>query len=144
MPQIFDKFPRISYSSDLHQHLKGLDLKCESYGGTNIYAWVTFWILLISLILAINYYYVLFNRPKMAKWWVWLINMLMGGIITFFMAYLRANADLNHSNYCKELHFNSADCLLFGLTAFTYTSFLFFIFSMIIKWKSLNNKKIPF
>ncbi len=145
MAQFFDKVFRSSYSSDLHQHLKGLDIaRGESYSGTNIYAWITIWIFMLSLVLMINFYYGLFDRPKFSNFWAWLLNLLASASSIFVMAFLRSTNDLKHANYYKELHFNSADCMLFAFTATSYSVFFCIIFSLLMKWWSLNNKKVPF
>jgi hypothetical protein len=145
MPHFFDKLPRLGYASDLHKHLKGLDPNsfCESYTGTDIYTWISIWMMGVSLILIINFYYGLLNRPKCSKFIYWLLNILATGTIIFGLAYTRVNDDLNNHNYCEELSFGATDCMLFGMTAAVYAIILSIIISFIIKWGSLHNKKIP-
>lgn len=144
MANIFDMMPRFSYSRDLHAHLKGLDITCNSYSaGTTIYGYVLMIMLIVSPIIMVNFYYGIFNRPKFANSWVWLLNVLIASAITFSCAFIQSSSDFKHNRYCSQLHFNTMDCILFGFTAATYTVFACLLISFIIKWKSLNNKKIP-
>jgi len=62
----------------------------------------------------------------------------------FFMSYLKANGDLQHNNFCKELHFSSIDCMLFAFTTAIYTLIACLIFSAVLKWKSRHNKKYQY
>ena len=145
MANFFSNILHFSYSSGLNEHLKGLDiLKCDAYSGTNIYAWIAIWTLFMSFILMFNYYYGIFNRPNCSKFWVWLLNVLIGAITILLMAYMRTNGDLRHGKFCKDLQFNSTDCMLFACTYAVYTVVLCGIFSLVMKWWSRNNKKVPF
>ncbi len=144
MAQFFDYIIRFSYSSGLHQHLKGLDpIKCE-YIGTNVYAWILCWMLPIAFLFMLNYYFGLFKSPRFSKFWAWILNVLVACLITFFLANMHSDNDLRHNNYCKAIHFNSMDCFLFACTVATYTFIFCFIFSFAMKYISLNHKKIPF
>lgn len=143
MSNIYDKMLRFQYSSDLHYHLQGLKIDCQD-NGTSFYTSVLLVLLFTSAIIIINYYYILFNRPKFSGFWVWFLNIIISCIIVFCYAIITPKKDLNQHKYCQQLHFNSTDCFLFGLTAFVYTLIFCLIFSILIKWWSLNNKKTPF
>lgn len=137
--------PRFSYSRDLHAHLKGMDITCNTYSsGTTIYGYVAIMLLIVAPIITINFYYGIFNRPKFASIWVWLLNVIVASIIIFCCAFMQPTSDLRHSRYCKDLNFSTTDCMLFGFTAATYTLIACILVSLAIKWWSLNNKKIPF
>lgn len=139
----FDSILRFSYSRDLHQHLKGLSVDCEGYTGTAIYQVVSITLLTVSLLLMLNYYHGLFNHPRHTRRWVWLANVLVGCGIVGTVAYFMAAAGLPAELRCKDIYFTRADCLLFAATAMLYTFLVCFLFSLIFKWNSVANKKIP-
>jgi hypothetical protein len=140
----FDSILRFSYSRDLHQHLKGLSLDCQGYTGNAIYQTVSLTLLALSFLLMLNYYYGLFNHPRHTRRWAWLINILAACGIAGAVAYFMAAAGLPEDMHCKDIHFTRMDCMLFAATAMLYTFLVCFIFSMLFKWKSVANKKIPF
>lgn len=144
MANIFDKFPRIKYSVDLHQHLKGLDIKCETYSSQDFYALLYPVLIITCIVVMLNYYYGLFNRPKCANILWWLLNIFVVTTGFFCWAFFKSTEDLNNHNYCESLHFNSSDCLMFGLTAACYALITCFVSSLAIKWGSTHNKLIPF
>jgi len=141
---IFDNLVRFGYSKDLHEHLKGLDTKCETYNATSVYQLVTAFVLVVSFIVMLNYYRGIFHRPRFTGRSGWFLQLLFVVVVTFLFAYLRANRDLSNSNFCKDLVFNSSDCALFGLTAAVYAFVFSFIFSMLFKYFSIHHKNIPF
>ena len=140
----FDSILRFSYSRDLHQHLKGLSVDCQGYTGTAIYQVVSLTLLVLSLLFMLNYYHGLLNHPRHTRLWVWLINIIVCCGIIGTIAYAMASGGLPEGEHCKDIFFSRMDCLLFACTAMLYTFLACFIFSMLLKWKSVANKKIPF
>jgi hypothetical protein len=144
MATFFDKMLRFSYSKDLHDHLKGLDITCQDYTAESTYSYITILILVFVPIVMINYYYGIFNRPRLSSFLTWMLNILFCGAVVFIASIVRSTGDLNSKNYCQDLRFSSTDCMLFGFTAATYAILLSILISLFIKWWSLCNKKIPF
>jgi hypothetical protein len=144
MATFFDKMLRFNYSKDLHEHLKGLDISCSDFTASSTYSFITIIVVILIPIVMLNYYYGIFNRPKLSSFLTWLLNILLCGTIVFIVSMVRTTGDLNSKNYCQDLHFSTVDCMLFGFTAATYAVILSILISLIIKWWSLNNKKIPF
>ncbi len=144
MSTIFDKLLRFAYAKDLHEHLKGYNITCDDYTASSTYGYITTVIFVAAPILMLNYYYGIFNRPKLSSIGTWLLNILGGGAIVFGIAMTKSIGDLKSKNYCQELKFGSTDCILFGATAATYMVLACIIVSVVVKWWSLNNKKIPF
>ena len=140
----FDSILRFSYSSDLHQHLKGLSTDCQNYTGTAVYQLVSLTLLAVSFLIVLNYYYGLFNHPKHTHRWVWLLNVLVACGIVGTAAYFMAAAGLPEEKHCPDIHFTKMDCALFAATSMLYTFIVCLIFSLIFKWKSVANKKVPF
>ena len=140
----FDSILRFSYSRDLHQHLKGLSVDCAGYNSNSVYQIISLTLLAVSFLIMLNYYYGIFNHPRHTRMWVWLINILVACGITGTVAYFMAAGGLPEERHCKDIHFTSMDCVLFSATAMLYTFLVCFIFSLLFKWKSVANKKIPF
>jgi hypothetical protein len=140
----FDSILRFSYSRDLHQHLKGLSVDCTGYTGNSVYQFVSLVLLATGLLIMINYYYGLFNHPRYTRTWFWLLNVLIACGITGTAAYFMAAAGLPEEQHCKDIHFSSMDCLLFAATAMLYSFLMCIIYSLLLKWKSVANKKVPF
>jgi hypothetical protein len=141
---IFESFGLYSASNGLGDHLRGLDVQCNDYSNQSIYNVVFLCVFTINSLIVINYYYGLFNRVNFTNFLSWLINVLVGSLILFSIAYLYANNDVSTGNFCKDLSITNSDCIGFGATASIFSIVWSFILSMIIKWKSSNNKKVPF
>lgn len=141
---IFDSFIRFSYSRDLHEHLKGLSLDGEAYSRQSVYQIVALIVIGLSIASIINYYFGLFNRPSFSRLFSWIINVIGVSGIVGIISYMLAASGVPSGAHCSYLHFFKTDCLLFGLTAFTYTGVFCIILSASVKWFSVNNKKVPF
>jgi uncharacterized membrane protein YbhN (UPF0104 family) len=141
---IFESFGFYSSANGLGEHLKGLDVKCSDYTNQSIYNIIIICIFLISSLLIVNYYYGLFNRPNFTNRLTWILHVLISSLIIFVISFLYAYNDYSTGNYCKELSMTSNDCIGFGFATAIFSTLWCIIFSMIIKWKSNNNKKIPF
>lgn len=141
---LFEALGLYSTQNGLGEHLRGLNLTCEDYTGQSIYNTVFICLLSVNSIIIINYYYGIFNRRPFNRWWWWLINVLAGSIALFVIAFMYSNNDLESGNYCKDLIMSTSDCSGFGFTAATYSVAWSCLLSLIIKWKSSINKKVPF
>jgi hypothetical protein len=141
---IFESFGLYSASNGLGEHLRGLDVQCNGYTNQSIYNVVFLCVSTVNSLIVINYYYGLFNRVNFTNFLSWLINVLVGSLIIFLIAYLYVNNDVSTENYCKDLSIMNSDCIGFGATASIFSIVWSLILSMIIKWKSSNNKKVPF
>jgi len=129
----------------LGEHLLGLTIECAPpSGGLSIYFIVFLCIVTLNTIIILNYYYGFFNRVKFTNLLTWFLNIMISSGIIFLIAYLYANNDFETKNYCQTLTITKSDCVGFGLSAFIYAIIWSLIISFIIKWKSSNNKKVPF
>lgn len=140
----FDHVPGLGYSNNLHLYLKGLSASSCSYDGSAIYPVVTLVVVVVSLLAMLNYYYGFCSNPRYTYRRVWLFHLLVAGLICGGFAYARAAGGLPAAKHCKEYTFSTLDCWLFGSTAVLYTWIFCFLFSLLLKWKSTANKKIPF
>lgn len=140
---IFESFNLYS-AEGLGPHLSGLSTDCSSLSNQSIYNIIFICILTLNTIIMINYYYGFFNRVKFTNLLTWFLNLIIGSGIVFLIAYFYANNDFETNNFCQNLTITHSDCIGFGLTAFIYSILWSLIVSFIIKWKSSNNKKVPF
>jgi hypothetical protein len=100
------------YRNDLGTHLRGWDINCDDFTGTNLYFQVFLTMILINAGLFVIMYLVIdritstFN--KKSSWW---IIALIGSLINFGIAYsLPGTVDP-----CTDLEFGQPDFLMFGL-----------------------------
>lgn len=140
----FDHLFRFGYSKGLHNQLKGLGTDCETYNGGAVYQVTSIVLIIVSLIVVLNYYYGLFNNPRFTHRRIWLLNILTAAGIVGFFAYFQAVAYLPEERHCSYIHFSSLDCVMFAFNGMFYTAIACLIFSLLFKWKSIANKKIPF
>jgi hypothetical protein len=140
----FDHLFHLGYSRDLHQQLKGLSADCTGYSGDAIYQVTGIVMIGVSLLLMLNYYYGLFNNPRFTHRRVWLVNILVACSIVGTFAFFNATSFLPEEKHCADIHFSVLDCTLFAFTEVIYTIIVCIIFSMLFKWKSVANKKVPF
>lgn len=139
----FDHLVRLGYSHDLHEQLKGLDMEGET-NGNSIYQLTGFLIIGISLLTMLNYYYGLFNNPRFTHRRTWLLNLLVPSTAIGLFAYFQAARYLPEDKHYSELHFSITDCALFGVNEMLLCMIACLLWSLLLKWKSVANKKIPF
>ncbi|SJZ77562.1 hypothetical protein SAMN04488128_1011551 [Chitinophaga eiseniae] len=141
---LFESLGLYSDANGLGEHLRGLDLSCTGFTRTSLYNQVFIWLFVINTVVVVNYYYLFFNRRPWNKWWVWLVNVLVAALIVAYIAYAMPHNDLETNNICQQLSVTDNDCVGFATAAAIYSVIWSFIVSLIIKWKSGVNKKVPF
>ena len=131
----------------------GLDLASYLWGEaspqqtTNMFISCGLWMLAITLVFNISYYFII-DHPKFAKWWGWCLFMLVGACLTFVVGWqitLRDfDAGLMISVDNKPLDIFPSDCFKFGIVNAILSMFFYCIFSVILKWRSTNSAHVPF
>lgn len=144
------------FGQQLGEYLWGYNCETENFTDPVLFPRIALWILLISLLISGQYYYII-NSARFHRWWSWLIMVFSNSLICFFFAYW----------WIKEDYLNNliGDCLLYQRNAsgdiigyyITDSSFwgfslvnaiislaVFFLLSMILKWGSTNCRKSPF
>lgn len=94
----------------------------------------------VTLITVLIYYYYL--NAKFGRYysiWFWFLTLLSNSIIIFLITYMRTQSILN-SPVCN---INRHILYISFINAF-FAALLFFIMSLIVKWKSPMGKKTPF
>ena len=144
---IFESLKLYSVEGGLAEHLRGLNIEdCgeSGYNEQSIYAIVFLYLLAINSIFIINYYYGMLNRIPFNRILWWLLNVLLGALIMFLVAFLYSNNDYESGNFCKDLSITTSDCIGFGATTAIFSIIWSCLLSLIIKWNSSVNKKVPF
>ncbi len=139
------------YGVDLADHLWGYDCNTGDYTKQNLFNFIGFISIGITFGVALIYYYVI-DHPRFARWWHWLIILLLNSTICLFYGASKCLSDMNNG-YISQCLMSDGDgnqlitasnCWGFGFANFIVCAVLFFIFSYIIKWGSKNCKNTPF
>lgn len=112
----------------------------------DLYFSVALYSIIVALILIVAYYYII-DRPGTAKLGIWLINLLIGAILSFVIAFVSSNNDLTEifSSIGEPVPAAfSSDMLIFSIINSMWTVLLMFLFSMLFKWKSSHSSFVPF
>lgn len=142
---IFEDF----FGLDLAEYLWG-DLSPHST--TNRYIGIGFWMLGISLVVCLVFYY-LIDHPKLNRWWCWLIALGVNGVINFFVGRWWVLTDYYDGKMVEidpisrlevSLNIGITEILCFGVTNMVLSIFAFSIFSLMFKWWSKNCSTAPF
>lgn len=124
----------------------------SSVSTNNQYIGIGLWMLAISLIVAVIYYYVI-DKPRFATWWGWGIFLGVNAVINFFVGWQLVLKDYYDglmvqknpaTNVTMPLNISESDILCFGVANMIISLMAFFVISMIIKWWSNNCKHAPF
>lgn len=137
----------------------GLDLADYMWGGladgqdSNLFIGIGLWLLGITLLVAIVFYYVI-NKPSFGNIWAWLVTCLINAAFNFGMGYYWVVSDLyaglmiktNQVTHLQEqLPIDQSDCLCFGVSNAILSIGLFFIISLLIKsWSNAKNAPFSF
>lgn len=146
-----------SIYTSLFEDFFGLDLANYLWGqtsqnGTNLYIGVGLWLLGISLVIAVIFYYVI-NHPRLNNWWGWLIFTGINAVVNFIVGLEWTLTDYDagkmeqldpKTNQMVPLNIDPSNCICFGVTNAILSVIVFFIFSMIIKWWSTSCSHAPF
>lgn len=141
---LFELLGLYSAAGGLGEHLQGLGMDCSELNGRSLYNLVFIYLFVVNSLIILNYYYGIFNRRPFNRLGWWFLNTLAGAVILFTIAFVYPYNDLSTGNYCSQLSITEEDCFGFGLTAAIFSFLWSCILSVLIKWKSSVNKKVPF
>jgi len=120
------------YSTDLGDHLRGLDITCSDYSGTPWYVTIGCIMTGVTVLAYLMMYHIIdsvhFN--KKGSWWVLalfiaLLNFLLASSITY--------NSVHYGEVCKSLHISFGDLMGFGLSN-AVVSFLLFVLITSVPW----------
>lgn len=144
---LYSSFFEDFYGLDLANYLWG----STSEGGTNQYIGIGLWMLGISLLVAVVFYYVV-NHPKLNNWWGWLLFAGINCAINFVVGWQYVQRDFDaglmtttdDTGQQVALEVATTNCLCFGVANAIIALVFFFLFSMAIKWRSKSCSHAPF
>lgn len=100
-----------NYSTGLGDHLRGLDVTCSDFIGTDLYMQVFFIMLATNVFLFILMYLVIdkltSSFSSKMSWW---ITAVLGALVSFGIAYSLPST----IQACEQLGFNAGDLMLYG------------------------------
>lgn len=131
------------YGSDLDAFL------CNPDKGMN-YIIIGLLTLGISLFVTILYY-IVFDKPKWAHWWCWIIILGINGVLNFWWAeqlilqnLYDGDMDVLNEQTGKMVRYvQEGNCLMFGVANMILASIAFIVFSFICRFFSTNVKYSP-
>ena len=131
------------YGSDLDAFL------CNPDKGMN-YIIIGLLTLGISLLFAVLYY-IVFDRPKWAHWWCWMIAFGINCILNFWWVEQSILQDLydgdmdvlNEQTGKMVCYVQEGNCFMFGVANMILAILLFVVFSVICRFFSTNVKYSP-
>ena len=110
------------YSTDLGTHLRGRDVTCENFDGTNFYFQIFILMLLVNLGLFISMYLVIDKfTTKFSTKTSWWIMAIIGMLINFGIAFSLPKT----ATACEELVFGASDLMLFGVANAVWSLIVF-------------------
>ncbi|MGL5261778.1 MAG: hypothetical protein ACRC9P_05275 [Bacteroides sp.] len=148
------------FGDNLAEYLWGYSCVTGEYTGPNLFYSIGLITVLTALILVLLYYYLplyLFNHPRSNRWWNWLIILGVNAVTCFCIGYMWVLNDFLGGNIGDCLMYKrgeggavvaelilQTDCALFGLVNAILSVIIFFVGSLIFKWKSRNCRYVPF
>ena len=137
------------FGIELADYLWGISSPLQK---SNMFIGIGFSMLVISLLIAVIYYYVI-NHPRLNNWWGWLIFLGVNAAINFVVGWqwvlkdkyaeLMVTKDPVTGNMVN-LSIYPRDIVAFGVTNMLDAIIAFIVFSYIIKWWSSNCSRAPF
>lgn len=119
---------------------------------TNSFIGIGLWMLGISILTVLIYYYAL-NHPKLNNWWGWGIFLVINAIINFIVGWQIVLSDFYDglmvridpsTNMNVPLNIGESEIICFGVSNMIISVFTFIIISFIVKWWSRNCSNAPF
>lgn len=136
------------YGLDLDNYMWGL----TTDGGSNHFIGIGLLTLLVAVVVAVLFYYVV-DHPRLNRFVGWLPFMLLCGAASVAIGYLWTSADLNAGDMVSfdmatgqqvPLNVGESNCVSFGLANGVVSMVMFFIVSLIVKWRSTSCSHAPF
>ncbi len=144
------------FGQQLGEYLWGYNCETDDFTNPVLFPRIALWTLVISLLISVLYYYII-DSSRFHRWWSWLIVLFSNNLLCFFFAYWWIKEDyLNNligdcllylrdeSGDIVEFYITDSNFWGFSLTNAIISLVVFFVLSMILKWKSTNCRKSPF
>lgn len=144
------------FGQQLGEYLWGYNCETGDYTNPALFSRIALWTLSISLVIGVLYYYII-NSSRFHRWWSWLIMLFSNSLLCFFFAYRWIIEDFKNNliGDCLLYQRDEAGTIIesyitdssfwgFSLANAIISLFLFFMLSMLLKWRSVNCRKSPF
>ena len=144
------------FGQQLGEYLWGYNCETGDYTNPALFSRIALWTLSISLVIGVLYYYII-NSSRFHRWWSWLIMLFSNSLLCFFFAYWWIIEDFKNNliGDCLLYQRDEAGTIIesyitdsrfwgFNLANAIISLFLFFMLSMLLKWRSVNCRKSPF
>jgi hypothetical protein len=112
----------------------------------DLYLEIFLWLLLLPLV-ALAVYYVFWDNIRFAKNWIWALLVLVLSLIVGTIGFCNADAgiyDYLNSHHITNSQIEDVDYIYFSLICFCWTLVWSFLLSLILKYKSVKGRYIPF
>lgn len=126
--------------------------QASSVQEANLFIGIGLWMLGITFVMAIIYYYVI-NHPRLNHWWGWGVFLLINAILNAVVGCQWVLTDLYAgkmitvdplTNQEIPLNVSESNCICFGVSNMFLSILGLFIISCMIKWWSTNCSEAPF
>ena len=144
------------FGQQLGEYLWGYNCETGDYTNPALFSRIALWTLSISLVIGVLYYYII-NSSRFHRWWSWLNMLFSNSLLCFFFAYWWIIEDFKNNliGDCLLYQRDEAGTIIesyitdssfwgFSLANAIISLFLFFMLSMLLKWRSVNCRKSPF
>lgn len=143
----FDFFYRWKsfYGAQLFEHMKGYDDAIMDYNTNfNQFPSLFLWTIGIVVIVFVLYYYII-NSPRLAKWWHWLISLVIVAGLTCFVGFRTVNVDVINQNITPSLqpYIGHNSAMMFGIYNMMLAVLFYFVFTLLFRRWSRNCKHSP-
>lgn len=143
----FDFFYRWKsfYGAQLFEHMKGYDDAIMDYNTNfNQFPSLFLWTIGIVVIVFVLYYYII-NSPRLAKWWHWLISLVIVAGLTCFVGFRTVNVDVINQNITPSLqpYIGHNNAMMFGIYNMMLAVLFYFVFTLLFRRWSRNCKHSP-
>lgn len=138
------------YGKPLSEYMWGYDCSTQEYDLDLLYNQFAMIAILSAVIIPPVYYYV-WNpvRRQQLKYWG---LMVATGLVNFVIAFFMLKKDLDNGLIGDCLLYDeqgnqvidTMNIVMFGVVDFLFAAILFFLFSMVIKWRSKAVRHYPF
>ena len=139
------------YGQNLGYYLYGYDCDFNQVNQSG-YAFVGFWLIGITIAVAVLFYYVI-NSSRFQRWYHWLIILGINALINFLVAYNLTKGDLDAGKIpecfvtdpnTQQSLIDSTSCVGFGFANVIVATLFFITISFAVRWWSTNASTTPF
>lgn len=133
------------YGPELYEHMKGWDDSCMCYNPDfNQFPSLFLWTIGIVVIVFVLYYYII-NSPRLAKWWHWLISLVIVAGLTCWVGFITVIVDVINQTITPSLqpYIGNNSAMMFGIYNMMLAVLFYFVLTLLFRRWSRNCKHSP-